>query len=196
MEGKYRLSRRADTGSFEIRASVQGKRYRFGAGSDLQQAKRRFQNFIIEMESGYRPTTDLATDWMAVARALVIRQRYGARDRGIPFEIKERFVHSLMQKTGFRCAVSGIAFSRTKPNGVANVDPWAPSIDRIDNRQGYLQDNVRIVAIAANIAMNRWGYDMLLRLAKGVVRSAESVAVEETEHDHSSGSEAAKIENL
>jgi hypothetical protein len=178
-EGKYRLSRRGDTGSFEIGATLEGKRYRIGVGNDRQQAERRFRNFIAEMESGYKPTQDIGTDWMVVASALVLRQRYAAKDRGIPFEVGERFVYGLMQQTGFRCAVSGIAFSRTKPNGIAHVDPWAPSIDRIDNRQGYLHDNVRIVAIAANYAMNRWGYDMLLRLAKGVVRSAMTVAVEE-----------------
>jgi hypothetical protein len=177
-EGKYRLSRRGDTGSFEVRATLEGKKYRVGVGNDRQQAEHRFRNFIVEMESGYKPSQDIGTDWMAVARALVLRQGYAAKGRGIPFELGERFVYDLMEQTGFRCAVSGIAFSRTKPDG-ANIDPWAPSIDRIDNRQGYLHDNVRIVAIAANLAMNRWGYDMLLRLAKGVVRSAMTVAVEE-----------------
>ena len=84
-----------------------------------------------------------------------------------------------MERMNFRCAVSGIPLSRRcQPN--REPDPWSASLDRIENRQGYIQDNFRIVCLAANLAMNRWGYDVLLRLARSVTRSADQVLCDET----------------
>ena len=85
-----------------------------------------------------------------------------------------------MLETKFLCAVSGVPLSRTGAFAGA-PDPWAPSIDRIENRHGYLKDNVRVVSLVANLAMNRWGYDVMLRLAKAVVRNAGQPTPEASE---------------
>lgn len=177
VEGRYRIVERTDrVGYLQITATINGQRYRIAAGTDLRQAKSRLQAFIYEMESGYRPGAESGS-WEAIAKAVTLRQKYAAKDRSIPFEITSWQVYSMMREIGFKCSVSGIALSK-RAKGEGEVDPWAPSIDRIDSRQGYLRDNVRIVCAAANYAMNRWGYDMLLRLSRGVVRSSVSVAPE------------------
>lgn len=63
------------------------------------------------------------------------------------------------------CAVSGIRFVITdEPH-----HPFQPSVDRIDGRLGYIVGNVRFVCLAVNVAMNRWGQDNLLKIAKGMV---------------------------
>jgi len=68
-----------------------------------------------------------------------------------------------------RCAVSGIPFNLepTIP-GKPHSRAFAPSIDRIRSDKGYQQGNVRLVCRIANIAMNIWGDDALLKLALGV----------------------------
>ncbi len=43
---------------------------------------------------------------------------------------------------------------------------FAPSIDRIDPEKPYTLDNCRLVMVAVNFAMNTWGEDTFLRLAK------------------------------
>jgi len=177
--GTYRLVRRSDDPRLlQINATIDGRRYRLGVGTDVRQAKRKLFDFIAEMESGHRPRPDAPDiDWWAICQIMTRRQKNAAKGRGIPFSIGPQYVFSLMRETGFRCAVSGIPFSRAERK-TWEVDPWAPSIDRIDNHQGYLIDNVRVVTAAANYAMNRWGFDMLLRLAKGVVRNAGHVLPE------------------
>lgn len=184
-EGPYWLVLRHDTGSYQIQASVDGKRYRISASRDIKYAKRRLREFIAEVESGIKPAARQSNvEWSAVAAATYRRQKNAAKGRGIPFELTESIVFRLMANTNFRCAVSGVMFSKPALDKI-EVDPWAPSIDRIDNREGYTPDNVRVVAAAANYAMNRWGYDMLLRLANGVVRNSKCVISEpgDSEYD-------------
>jgi hypothetical protein len=53
--------------------------------------------------------------------------------------------------------------------------PFSPSIDRIDTVGGYTTDNVRLVCVAANFALNQWGDDVLRRLAHGVVKTERKI---------------------
>jgi hypothetical protein len=140
--------------------------------------------FIAEIETGWRPGEQKSDSWQIVASRLRRRHKKSAEDRCIPFELSPAEIYQLMLATDFRCAISGIAFSRGEKMGPRGLtDPWAPSIDRIDNRQGYLSDNIRVVCIAANIGMNVWGYDTLLRLARGVIRKADAIVPEPLSHD-------------
>lgn len=55
----------------------------------------------------------------------------------------------MVEKNQWCCALTGIKF-----------DPYerafTPSIDRIDSSRGYTQDNVRVVCLAINYAINEW----------------------------------------
>jgi hypothetical protein len=178
--GPFRLVRRKDTGSIVIVGTVQGKRYRVTAGKDLRLAKRQLAELMFELESGWRPGDSGELGWDVIAARITGRHKWGARTRNIPFDLVPSDVLALMKASAFRCPLSGISFSRTAPvkgDTFSIRDPWAPSIDRLDNRLGYHPDNVRVVCIAANMAMNAWGYDTLLRLARGVVRNAAIASV-------------------
>ena len=43
-----------------------------------------------------------------------------------------------------------------------------PSIDRINATKGYTKDNVRIVCLAANVAMMQWGENVLYIMAQSI----------------------------
>lgn len=167
-------------GTFHIYGTHSGQRIRAAAGTDdLRMAKTALDTLLSELESGWRIEQNCAeTSWPAVAKWVCTRHRFSAKERGIPFMISAHDVFDAMKQTGFCCAVSGIPFSRrVGPNG--QPDPWSASIDRIEGRHGYLRDNIRVVSLAANLAMNRWGYDVLLRLSRSVVRSANQVLCHE-----------------
>jgi len=51
-----------------------------------------------------------------------------------------------------RCAVTGAALHW--PAGGPTYDLLAPSLDRIDNREGYVPGNVHCVALWVNLARN------------------------------------------
>lgn len=187
-DGTIQLILRRDTQSFQITGTYEGKRYRIGCGIDLKYAKQKFIDFVSELHSGLKPGRRIEdTPWQTIAETTHRRQKNAAKGRGIPFALTAEHVYQLMAETGFRCAVSGIMFSKPALDRI-EVDPWAPSIDRIDNREGYMPGNVRVVTAAANYAMNRWGYDMLLRLANGVVRSSKIVAPEPVDYEYETSS--------
>ena len=166
-------------GFFLLCGMLDGKRVRRSCQTkDLAEAKRQLFDLQREYLSGWRSAYDRPDiDWKSVAIAVHKRHRTSARERNIPFNLEVEQVFILMHSTGFCCAVSGVPFSKqTEVTGWR--DPWAPSIDRIEGRQGYVPDNIRIVSLIANTAMNSWGYDTLLRLARGVVRNSSAVSVE------------------
>lgn len=76
------------------------------------------------------------------------------------------YVLSLAESNGWQCAVTGLPFTLEVVNGRR---PYAPSIDRIDNALDYIPGNVRVVCTAANLAMNVWGEQVLLRMMRGIV---------------------------
>jgi len=93
---------------------------------------------------------------------------------------------------GWRCAVSGIQFSRTGYLR-ATREPFGPSLDRIVAGGPYELGNVRLVCNIVNMAMREWGESALLQLvdamkqmkgpAKGWDRSALDRCLLEAENE-------------
>lgn len=168
-------------GVYHLFGMIDGRRIRKSCGtSDLARAKLFLENYRCQHEHGWREGYEQGDrDWKEVAAIACSRHRSGALKRGIPFELKPAMVYAMMKATGFRCSVSGIPFSKRFATA-GDRDPWGPSVDRIENRQGYTLENCRIVCLAANLAMNDWGLDVLLRLSRGIHRSSLFVAEELT----------------
>jgi len=76
------------------------------------------------------------------------------------------------------CELTGIAFDLTK-DGIIRVRPNAPSIDRIVPARGYVIDNVRVVAMAANTMLMNWGEEFAFRMAQSWVQKAKSSSKEQ-----------------
>jgi hypothetical protein len=93
------------------------------------------------------------------------RQR---ESRKMEFSLTRDDVHRMLVASAWRCAVTGIEFTDEL---IAGKRPYAPSIDRIDNARGYVRGNTRVVCVAANIAMNVWGVEVLRRLGLGTETS-------------------------
>lgn len=78
-------------------------------------------------------------------------------------------VDALIVEQGFCCAVSGLPFSDA-PSDSGRRRPFAPSIDRIDNKAGYELGNVRVVASIVNLAMGDYGESEFLTMCEAVSR--------------------------
>jgi hypothetical protein len=46
---------------------------------------------------------------------------------------------------------------------------FAPSLDRMDPEQPYVRENCRLVRVCVNFALNAFGDDVFLEMAKGAV---------------------------
>lgn len=78
----------------------------------------------------------------------------------------------IWERSEGRCAVSGLEFSSVGVGMGRARHPFMPSFDQIEPGKGYSADNVRLVCVAANFAMNAWGLDTLIQVARGVIKKA------------------------
>ena len=71
------------------------------------------------------------------------------------------------------CEVTGISFEfpeyGSKPRGF-NYHPWTASVDKIIPELGYRKENCRLVVWAYNRAKGLWSDEVVLQLARGVVK--------------------------
>ena len=62
--------------------------------------------------------------------------------------------------------LSGLAFRLTEVGSGAARRPYAPSLDRIDATLPYSRANCRLVLQAVNFALNSFGDDVFLEMAR------------------------------
>ena len=85
--------------------------------------------------------------------------------------------HDLMElwsRCGGRCEITGLRFSERKVGSGKAKRAFAPSLDKIDPDGYYTLDNTRLVMVAINFALNSWGKEVYLELAKAAVRLDEN----------------------
>ena len=146
-------------GSYQYRDKETGSAFIIGRTEDEM-----WRNY--EGINGFRMWHEQKS-WAVTLMATV---KKNARTRGIPVQIDHEWILSEFERNGRKCAVSGIPFSKSFYHGYRRR-PWIPSVDRIDSNKGYTPDNCRLVCSAANYAMNEWRDDVLLSLARGVVKT-------------------------
>jgi hypothetical protein len=144
-------------------------------GQDLETAKRlwaRYEQGVIpkppkskrvdapETKAPRRKHTwTLKIDKWARRMYLSAESRALVYDR--PFTITPADLAAVVERAAGCCEVSGLPFDF---GGTARA-PFSPSLDRIDCSKGYEPGNIRIVCQLANVAMNCWGIDPVLKFA-------------------------------
>lgn len=93
------------------------------------------------------------------------RIKAAAKERNLEWAIDRNHIQEMLDKSMGQCSVTGLTFSLER---IGNTRPYSPSIDRINSKKGYTPDNVRVVCVAANLAMNEWGEDVLRRMLTGM----------------------------
>ena len=79
-----------------------------------------------------------------------------AKAKGWKFDLTHLYLEQMWRKNCGACALTGLYFSEVRIYG-AHKRPFIPSLDRKDNRKGYIKGNVRIVCFAVNAALSTWG---------------------------------------
>lgn len=107
------------------------------------------------------------------ASRLLSRCRGSAKARGQECSLTMAEILDLFKD--MRCAVTGIEL-RLKWEGSSRYNPWAPSLDRIDQSKGYVPGNVRPVCWAFNCARQDWPDEVVLAWASSFVQANGSSA--------------------
>jgi hypothetical protein len=104
------------------------------------------------------------------ARTLVARANRKNGPTGPRFT--ETDLIALWHECEGRCAVTRLEFSSELVGTSLVKRAYAPSLDRIKAGAPYTRENCRLVMVAVNFAMNAWGQDVYIRLARAAVASA------------------------
>lgn len=104
------------------------------------------------------------------ARALLGQAKQRAKQRGLACELTEEYVASLLQP--WLCSVTGIPLSIERSGCESLKNPWAPSLDRIDRQQGYVEGNVRVTCWLFNHMRGDYSDESVLLVARALVEAS------------------------
>jgi hypothetical protein len=74
------------------------------------------------------------------------------------------WVREQWKKQEGRCALTGIPFQLDSER-IGAYRPFAPSLDKIDPKKGYTEENTRLVCVAINLALNQFGEETFTLIA-------------------------------
>lgn len=82
-------------------------------------------------------------------------------------DLSKQDIKALLVRSQGHCEVTGLRLDGA--TGKGNWNPWQPSIDRINSEEPYTLGNCRVTCLAVNVAMGRWGADVLKEIAIALV---------------------------
>jgi hypothetical protein len=93
-----------------------------------------------------------------------------SKRRNIHFDLKAEDIAPAVESG--HCQLTGLPFDFNPPKG-KGFNPYAPSVDRIDNNKGYVAGNVRVVLWAVNSALSESSDEEMLPILKAMVKAIE-----------------------
>lgn len=90
--------------------------------------------------------------------------KHRCETKGIPFELTAGWIRERLDKGV--CEATGLPFDFRRDPENRRVNPFSPSVDRIDQKGGYAPENCRVVVAMFNMARNEWKDDELYAVAK------------------------------
>lgn len=81
-----------------------------------------------------------------------------AKNKNLPIDIDLDFLLNLYEQQNGKCKLTNLElkFERNK-DSKQNFMPFSPSLDKVDASKGYTKDNVRLVCVIVNLALNNFG---------------------------------------
>lgn len=110
--------------------------------------------------SGWRGHKDVPQQFFGIAQR-------SAAARGYEFNLTIEDVQTLWDRSGGKCALSGISIKLdTKHNGCT------ASMDRIDSKRGYVMDNIQFVHKDVNLMKNHFQQEYFVEMCKRIASCA------------------------
>ena len=106
-------------------------------------------------------------------RRFLTQARAQAVKRGVDFDLSFDDLQIMLLRANGRCEITGVPFS--EETWGAYRRPFRMSIDRKDSREPYSFGNCRLVCVAANLATNEWGEEVLMTMVRSMMGEAYDV---------------------
>lgn len=160
---------------------ARGRRYAYLRGTDIvlvrgfQGSDADFDTAIIEglKASGYQVKGRIDGYRSDAADDLLKGAKNRSARKGITCTLTAADITSALEAAGDRCEITGLAFDYgPKKNADWRRRPMAPSLDRRSNKGGYDLDNIRVVCVCVNIAINEWGLENFEKVCQAFVKNS------------------------
>lgn len=99
--------------------------------------------------------------------------RKRSKEKGLTCELTTELIENMWKMQNGKCALTDIEFQIPQERTGGKASPFAPSIDRIDCNKGYTQDNVRLVCVAVNYALNEFGEETFRKVCEAYLSSSK-----------------------
>lgn len=109
----------------------------------------------------YRAKLESSRPWDYLLRS----RRNEAKIKNIPFNLTDEW--ACARWTGF-CEITGIKF---RLNGKKGPHPFSPSLDKIDPKKGYVQDNCRFILWGCNAIKGVGTDEDMYEIARAITES-------------------------
>lgn len=148
--------------------AAKSREYRSNNPGKHNEAKRKWYAENREYVADY----DLQRRLRAPIINLLMSARWRCRRLGIPFDLTREWAEETY--TGF-CSVTGLPIILPTGRGekYQRQGPFVPSLDRIDPKKGYTQENCRIVIWAYNRFKGTETDEEIVEIARAIVAAAE-----------------------
>lgn len=145
-----------------------GKRIKIPLGKDLAVALQRYERTLENKSDGE------VEFWRKELKELFTRTKKRAKGNAIDFTLTFDEVMAMFMDADRKCMLSGKAFTNARPERV-RFRPWMPSLDRIDPFGPYSAGNCRLVCAYINVAINQFGVDQFVSVARKVAKKSRTV---------------------
>lgn len=191
-DGKNTVITRAPRGDLAkmgeaARFAVQWAKLNTG-GAEKSSASDYDKTAPLEVRRIERDAADSAlSDLPAWARLLYRRSRVRAAERRISWRLTPSDFARLVAESNGVCAVTGLRFEHSSEK---SAGPRGASIDRVASDGDYEIANVRLVCVAVNLAINRWGLEAFLEIADAAIRHRSNSKDPESDSKNHNGLQA------
>ncbi len=156
-----------DTGKVPSREALRSYRTKFRKyGDGWVNANRARTNEASKRRYAENPEKARRWETENPAQKLLKQCRKSAKDRGHECTITAKMIEAMLEPRA--CSITGFPLT-WEHDGDSVRNPWAPSIDRLDNAIGYVPGNVRVVCWAFNQMRADWPDEVVSTLADAVL---------------------------
>lgn len=96
------------------------------------------------------------SDYKHILKNSLKRIKKRAINNNLDFNLTYDYLYEKLILQDYKCAVTGIKFKMSSGFGLKERSPWSISIDRIDNKKGYILENIRLVCLIYNLSKSSW----------------------------------------
>lgn len=161
-----------------------GKRTRLPSDPNSQEFKRAYKAALTEPTSKDYPEPDRIFNRRAKRPILIDKNKLAietrlkaaldkakarAKEKQFGFDLDWEWARQQIEDSDYCCCMTGIPFF-SAPESKSAMNPYVPSIDRIDSTRGYTRDNCRIVVYAFNAMLMDWGIPVFERVINNYIK--------------------------